>query len=244
VAQAPPEPAGPPGTDLVTPPRAPSPWPPEPDRPAARWPPPLAEDRRLGRSSRPLRDRDAAAPTALPSLAAAGLGQRAAAAAVDTLVVGVTWLVALFILVALLSASGGLDTEQLTVVDPVAFANTTAGSRLALLSGGVLFALSGFYHVYAWSRMRATPGQQLLRLQVVDARSGGSLGTGRALVRWCAREVAPFGLLLGALILIWYAALAVSIARSPARRGFHDIVAGSVVVAGAAVGAGRDGRSA
>jgi hypothetical protein len=162
---------------------------------------------------------------------------------IDALVVGITWFVALFGLVGLLAATGGLNLDQFSSGDPVAFAATPEGSRLALFSGGVLYALAGFYHVYSWSRMRATPGQQLLRIEVLDARTGGSLDTRHALARWIARDLVPFGVLLGALILLWYTALAMSVSRGPSRRGFHDLVAGSVVVAVAAVGSHGTGRS-
>lgn len=74
--------------------------------------------------------------------------------------------------------------------------------------------------VFFWVRLRGSPGKLLLGCRVVDARSGGTLGVGQAVLRWFAYIASTLPLCLGFVWIAWDAR----------KQGFHDKIAGSVVV--------------
>lgn len=90
---------------------------------------------------------------------------------------------------------------------------SAVGSWLALLVLGV-------YWVITWTRLGASLGQRALGMRVVDARTGSPLTTSRAIVRFLGFVVAAIPFALG---LIWTA-------FDPRKRGFHDHVAGTLVL--------------
>ena len=160
----------------------------------------------------------------------AGLAPRMAAAAIDLVVVLAAWWVALSALVILLAVAGRLDTRQLEGADPLALALTPQGVAIGLISGGVLYAVSGFYLVYAWTRLGATPGQHLFGVAVLREATGGPLTAGQAMVRWFVLTLPPVGLVLSVLLVAWLAFVVSTVLRHPQRRGVHDLAAGSIVV--------------
>ena len=114
------------------------------------------------------------------------------------------------------------------LADPALRAGTDAltQSLWALLWPPLLVfaALGAIYH--AWfeaSPRQATPGQRALGLRVVDT-AGARVDRGRALLRHAAGALSWLTLNIGhALVLL-----------RPDRRALHDLVAGTVVVQGAA----------
>ena len=101
--------------------------------------------------------------------------------------------------------------------------------------------LSAAYFIYTWTRMRASPGDRLLGLMVLNASDGAPLTTNQATLRWlllagpgALANLGTYGVGVGALIsllvLIWYVYLAWSTATDSRRQGFHDKYVGSVVV--------------
>ncbi|HQU14538.1 MAG: hypothetical protein B7Z66_02735 [Chromatiales bacterium 21-64-14] len=74
--------------------------------------------------------------------------------------------------------------------------------------------------VFMWVRFLGTPGKLLLGCQVVDARTRARLGIRQATVRYFAylASILPFG--LGFLWIGW----------DRRKQGFHDKIAGSVVI--------------
>lgn len=74
--------------------------------------------------------------------------------------------------------------------------------------------------VFFWVRFEGTPGKRLLNCYVVDARSLQALTPAQALLRYLGYFVSVFSLGLG---FLW-------IAFDKRKRGFHDMIAGSVVV--------------
>jgi uncharacterized RDD family membrane protein YckC len=74
------------------------------------------------------------------------------------------------------------------------------------------------YHVLFWSVVGWTPGQWLFGLAVVNMR-GGRLHPLQALVRVLAYTLSALPLYLG---FLW--------ALTPARRAWHDILAGTAVI--------------
>jgi uncharacterized RDD family membrane protein YckC len=112
-------------------------------------------------------------------------------------------------------------------------------STVNALAYGSAVALSAVYFIGSWaSRRRATPGMRAFGLQVGSGPEGTPLTPVAGLVRWAVMGF-PLALLLLVPALAGVAALAslvvplvllVSTRLSPARRGIHDRVAGSVVV--------------
>ena len=74
--------------------------------------------------------------------------------------------------------------------------------------------------VLLWLRFGATPGKQLLDCVIVDARSGRPLKTGQAILRYIGYYVSMLPLFLGFLWIAW----------SSRKQGFHDYIAGTVVI--------------
>jgi uncharacterized RDD family membrane protein YckC len=144
------------------------------------------------------------------------------------------------------------------VIDPLA----APADRLALddtrrtLEGVVLIGLGAAYFVLPWRRWRATPGQALVGLRVVDVRTGAALPWSGALRRWVGLGgplwagplVAPLAPTVSAAALLgawlWFLVLLVGTVRHRANRGLHDRVAGSMVVRAAPQTAGEPAPAA
>jgi len=71
-----------------------------------------------------------------------------------------------------------------------------------------------------WLYKQATPGKMAVSARVVDARTGNSLTVGQSIGRYLAYFVAMLPLFLG---IIW-------VAFDPRKQGWHDKLAGTVVV--------------
>ena len=110
-----------------------------------------------------------------------------------------------------------------------------------LVTALIGLVLNGIYFVYTWTRMRGSPGQKVLGMQVGNAADGATLTQEQAIKRWIFLG-APFGLAsaltpigtLGILIslagLAYFIYLLISTAQSPTKQGFHDQQASTVVV--------------
>ena len=84
--------------------------------------------------------------------------------------------------------------------------------------GGALFTLTLKVTLDAW--LQGTPGLRLMDCRLVDARSGLGIGLVRSLKRTLALILAVLPVLLG---LLW-------MLRNKRRQGWHDLLAGSVVI--------------
>ncbi|WP_058835133.1 RDD family protein [Luteimonas abyssi] len=71
-----------------------------------------------------------------------------------------------------------------------------------------------------WLRKQATPGKMVIAARVVDAKTGGPISVGQAIGRYLAYIPAMLPLCLG---LIW-------VAFDPRKQGWHDKMAGTLVV--------------
>lgn len=71
-----------------------------------------------------------------------------------------------------------------------------------------------------WLYKRATPGKMAIAAQVVDARTGNTLTVGQSILRYLGYFVATLPLFIG---IIW-------VAFDPRKQGWHDKIAGSVVI--------------
>ncbi len=74
--------------------------------------------------------------------------------------------------------------------------------------------------VALWVKLGATPGKMLLDCRVVDATSGQLPGAGQAVLRYFAYLVSALPLMLGFLWIAW----------DKRKQGFHDKIAGTVVL--------------
>ena len=76
--------------------------------------------------------------------------------------------------------------------------------------------------IWFWLRFFGTPGKMLLKLKIVDAKSGGKLTFWQAVGRYFAYIPAILPMFFG---LIW-------IAFDDKKQGWHDKLAGTVVIRG------------
>jgi uncharacterized RDD family membrane protein YckC len=91
-----------------------------------------------------------------------------------------------------------------------------------IAAGGALFlAWSVGYFVTFWSTTGQTPGSRLMRITVCDADDGSVLRPRRAAYRFAWLVLAAIPLLAGFLPILF----------DDRRRGMHDMLAGTVVVA-------------
>lgn len=78
----------------------------------------------------------------------------------------------------------------------------------------------GIFTVFCWLKFAGTPGKRLLKLKVLDEKTGNPLTLGQAVLRYIAYLPAIFVLFLG---LIW-------VAFDGKKQGWHDKIAKTVVV--------------
>lgn len=144
---------------------------------------------------------DQAADAGVPSFRYAGHGARFAAWVVDIFLT--TLVTAALMAVVFASTSGRVDEGALNLYGAM----------------GASFA-STLYFPFFWVVAGWTPGMRAFGLRVVRERDGGRVGLIPALVRLIGYSVDVLGLFVGfAWILI-----------DRRRRGWHDILAGTVVI--------------
>ena len=94
----------------------------------------------------------------------------------------------------------------------------------ALIKGPADFVLNWLLPAVAvvlfWIYRQATPGKIAIGARIVDAKTGGRPSTGQLIGRYLAYYVSIFGLMIG---FIW-------VAFDPRKQGWHDKLAGTVVV--------------
>ena len=135
----------------------------------------------------------------------AGLATRSVAFAVDAAIINaVAWAVAAVV---------ALGLSLLKVPDGVVTA-------MAVIGTGIAIAWSVAYFVFFWSSTGQTPGNRLLSIRVVSARSGEPLHAGRALLRVLALPLSALPLCAGFLMILVDAR----------RRALHDVLVGTFVV--------------
>lgn len=127
--------------------------------------------------------------------------------------VGATLLDTLLILLITLPTLISIYGEEYFDPDKTGF---IAGPADFLISWVFPFVVT----VLLWVWLQATPGKMVVSARVVDAKSGGAISVGQAMGRYIAYflSVLPFG-----FGFIW-------IAIDPRKQGWHDKVAGTVVV--------------
>jgi uncharacterized RDD family membrane protein YckC len=149
-----------------------------------------------------------------PGIVFAPHGSRLAAYLIDALILTAVSTV-LAIAVGFVFISGAsVSDDQETV-------NVSAGAVVATIVMVLLILLLILlYFPFFWARGGQTPGMALFGLRVVDDRTGGRIGWGTAGLRMLGMYVSSAVFYLG---FIW-------ILVDKRRRGFHDLIAGTVVV--------------
>jgi uncharacterized RDD family membrane protein YckC len=150
-----------------------------------------------------------------PGVRFASHGVRLVAYIIDGLIVGAVYLVGLVIALAVFVATARAAD----------FEDGLSGRGAALIGVFGLLFLVGFvlnlaYFPFFWARSGQTPGMRPFGLYVVRDSDGGRISMGQAILR---------------LIGMWVAALPVYIGFfwvfiDARRRGWHDLIAGTVVV--------------
>ena len=91
-----------------------------------------------------------------------------------------------------------------------------AGTADFLLS----YVLPAVAIIVFWMYRQATPGKMMLKLKVVDAKTGGPLTVGQAIIRYLGYFVSTIPLCIG---LVW-------VGIDARKQGWHDKMAGTVVI--------------
>ena len=142
-----------------------------------------------------------------PGYAYGGFGERLLAYIVDVLIAGA--LVWILIIVAGVLVAGAVATNS-----PGA---GIGGGLIAVL--GILVVSLGYFPWF-WARGGQTPGMRLFHLRVVRDRDGGPLSGGQAFLRLIGYWINRLVLYIG---FVW-------IFVDKRKRGWHDLIAGTVVV--------------
>jgi uncharacterized RDD family membrane protein YckC len=153
-------------------------------------------------------------PGPAPGIEFAGHGSRLVAYLLDSVLITV-------VVIAIAIVAGAVFVGGLTID---AGGNTASLSGAAVVSAVlaflVIFAVTLVYFPFFWARGGQTPGMMPFRLRVVRDRDGGRIGWGTAWLRllgmWAASAVFYLG-------FIW-------IFIDGRRRGWHDLIAGTVVI--------------
>ncbi len=131
----------------------------------------------------------------------AGFWIRVWASVIDTVLVSVI----IFPLLTAIYGSAYWDSEKV-IQGPMDFLLSWVAPAIAV----VLF----------WISRQATPGKLAVGARIVDTKTGGNPSTGQLLGRYAGYYLAAIPLLLG---FIW-------VAFDPRKQGWHDKLAGTVVV--------------
>ena len=157
----------------------------------------------------------------------AGFWARFAAALIDSIIVG---LFSLPSQIAIRAGSTKVESCSLDSsgnIDPTGTVNNglcevPTGTTWAIF--GVLSLVAFIAGVVYYAKLEGgsgqTPGKMALGIKVVDARTGGSIGTGRGVGRYFARWISSLVCLLGYFWMLW----------DPQKQTWHDKLTNSYVV--------------
>jgi uncharacterized RDD family membrane protein YckC len=82
------------------------------------------------------------------------------------------------------------------------------------------YILPAFAIILFWIYRSATPGKMLLKLRIIDAKTGGKPTNGQLLARYLGYYVSTLPLMLG---IIW-------VGVDKRKQGWHDKLAGTLVI--------------
>jgi uncharacterized RDD family membrane protein YckC len=143
----------------------------------------------------------------------AGYGERLVAYIVDGLILGIVMMILSVLLVGAVIA--GLDFSDPR--DP----SMSGGAIAAILVWFVVvLAVSFAYFPFFWARGGQTPGMRIFGIRVVRDRDGGPVTAGPAILRLIGYWVSAFVFYVGYVWMFF----------DSRRRGWHDLIAGTVVI--------------
>lgn len=98
--------------------------------------------------------------------------------------------------------------------------NSMYSSEITSTADWLWQILIAAFCVFCWVKFAGTPGKRLLRLKVLDERTGENVTVGQGIIRYIGYFPAVLVLFIG---LIW-------VAFDPKKQGWHDKMAKTVVV--------------
>jgi uncharacterized RDD family membrane protein YckC len=143
-----------------------------------------------------------------PGVFYAGNGARFIAYVVDACILGAIYAFVFLVFTLIAAAAASNDNSAI------------AGVSMAVAFAGA-FLMYLVYLPWFWAHGGQTPGMKVLRVRVVREVDGGPLGVGQAYIRLVGFWVSGAVFYLG---LIW-------ILFDGRRQGWHDKIAGTVVIA-------------
>ena len=157
-----------------------------------------------------------------PGVRFGGLGARVIAYLVDGFIlgVGVTIVSVAFGAVTAGLFAGAASTANGDTASPASGAVIGAWIGGLLLFLLVVFAMTVAYFPWFWARGGQTPGMKMLHLRIVRDLDGGPISASHAILRLIGFWVSSSVFYLG---FIW-------IFVDKRRRGWHDLIAGTVVI--------------
>jgi uncharacterized RDD family membrane protein YckC len=156
-------------------------------------------------------------PGPAPGVLFAGYAARLVAYIVDYVIVGIVFIV-IAVVVALVTLGNAFDWSDL---GGMTYEDVNGGALAAFVILMLLLVVAAVaYFPWFWWRGGATPGMRLFGIRVVRDRDGGPLTGGQAVMRLIGYWVNSMAVYIGfAWILI-----------DKRRRGWHDLIAGTVVI--------------
>ena len=152
-------------------------------------------------------------PGPAPGVQFAPHGERLVAYIIDAAILFVVILVAVILLGGAIFTGADFSDPETPQVGPAAI----GASVLFVL---VVLVVSLGYFPFFWARGGQTPGMKPFRLYVVRDSDGGRISAGQALIRLVGYWVNGIVLYIG---FIW-------VFIDARRRGWHDLIAGTVVI--------------
>ncbi|EEY93352.1 RDD family protein [Acinetobacter junii SH205] len=135
----------------------------------------------------------------------AGFWIRVGASIIDSIIVMVA-------LIPLTMIFGGGSTTAST--------NDFSSFQFATTANWFWQILIAVYYIFCWVKFAGTPGKLLLRLKVLDEKTGNHVTVGQGIIRYIGYIPATLVLFIG---LIW-------VAFDSKKQGWHDKMAKTVVV--------------
>ncbi|MFB2539242.1 MULTISPECIES: RDD family protein [unclassified Acinetobacter] len=139
----------------------------------------------------------------------AGFGRRLLATIIDAII--------LAIVTAILSSI----LQMMGVLSPLENVENIEALQAAVLKQQLFSNIFGLIvTVILWMKWAGTPGKRLLKLKVLDAKTGNKISFGQAILRYFAYILSTLPLFLGFFWIIW----------DKQKQSFHDKIAKTVVV--------------
>jgi uncharacterized RDD family membrane protein YckC len=154
-----------------------------------------------------------------PGVKFASHGPRLVAYIIDSLIVGLIYLVILVVWsAAFVSTTPSIDFDTGMPTGGMTAAVGLFGLFTVVFLFGLILPLA--YFPVFWTRGGQTPGMRPFNLYVVRDSDGGPISTGQAILRLVGTWVAALPLYLG---FVW-------VFIDARHRGWHDLIAGTVVI--------------